>query len=113
MLIENTIRFWNRLFENENTKIRCIFTTAFALSIISYYLLVITGLTCPDGICEGMTFYNYSSEDWASRNGRWAIRYLNKLSGNVVIPIFVVMAYCFCICCVVYLLLDCFKINSS
>lgn len=112
MLIENTKRFWNRLFENENTKIRCIFTTAFALSIISYYLLIITGLTCPDGICEGLTFYNYSSEDWASRNGRWAIRYLNKLSGNVVIPMFVVLAYCFCICCVVYLLLDCFKINK-
>mgnify|MGYP003299642377 CR=1 FL=1 len=63
---------------------------------LSYYLLIINGYTNPDGICEGLTYY--TSGDWALAGcGRWAIRYMNELTCNIVIPLYVVAMYCVCV----------------
>lgn len=63
---------------------------------ISHYLLIRGGFTNPDGICEGLTYY--MGGDWALVGcGRWAIRYLNKITCNIVIPLYVVLMYCLCI----------------
>lgn len=64
--------------------------------IFSYYFLIINGYTNPDGICEGLTYY--TSGDWALAGcGRWAIRYMNELTCNIVIPLYVVIMYCVCV----------------
>ena len=26
-------------------------------SLLSYYFMIVDGYTCPDGICEGLTYY--------------------------------------------------------
>lgn len=64
--------------------------------IFAYHLLIIHEFTNPDGICEGLTFY--TGGDWALAGcGRWAIRYMNEMTCNIVMPLFVVVVYCICI----------------
>mgnify|MGYP002516564231 CR=1 FL=1 len=96
--------------EKTNERYKCILRIMLFTALLAYCMLIITGVTCPDGLCEGYTYY--TGADWASRNGRWAIRYLNLLTGNIVIPIYTVSMYCLCISIVVLMLTDLFKIRK-
>lgn len=99
-----------RPLDKIDEKYKCILYTVFFTSLLTYWVLIITGVTCPDGICEGLTYY--TNADWASSIGRWAIRYLNCMTGNVVIPVYTVTAYCLSISLVVLMLTSLFKIKK-
>lgn len=92
-------------------KYKYIICSAIVVCFLTYSLLIITGVTCPDGLCEGLVYY--SGANWASRNGRWAIRYLNMITGNVVIPVWTVYAYSICISFVILMLTDIFRIQRK
>ncbi len=96
--------------ESAGERFKIISFTALIMALLSYTLLIITGVTCPDGICEGLTYY--TAAGWASSNGRWAIRYLSRLTGNVVMPVVVVSIYCICICIVALMLTDLLEIRK-
>lgn len=79
---------------------------------LAYHLLVIHEFTNPDGICEGLTFY--TNGDWALAGcGRWAIRYMNEMTCNIVMPLFVVVMYCVCIWLSIVLLSKLWKFSDS
>lgn len=81
-------------------------------SLLSYYFMIVDGYTCPDGICEGLTYY--TNGDWALAGcGRWAIRYVNELTCNIVIPLYVVMMYCLCIWLSVVLLCKLWELSDK
>ena len=78
----------------------------------AYHLLVIHEFTNPDGICEGLTFY--TNGDWALAGcGRWAIRYMNEMTCNIVMPLFVVAMYGVCIWLSIVLLSKLWKFSDS
>lgn len=78
----------------------------------AYYLLIINGYTNPDGICEGLTYY--TGGQWALAGcGRWAIPYMNELTCNIVIPLYVVAMYCICVWLAVVLLSKMWKFSSA
>ena len=81
-------------------------------ALLSYYFMIVDGYTCPDGICEGLTYY--TNGDWALAGcGRWAIRYVNELTCNIVIPLYVVLMYCLCIWLSVVLLSKLWKLSDG
>lgn len=81
-------------------------------ALLSYYFMIVDGYTCPDGICEGLTYY--TNGDWALAGcGRWAIRYVNELTCNIVIPLYVVLMYCICIWMSVLLLGKLWKLSDG
>lgn len=98
---------------NTSSKLSLNVLTATILSaLISYYFMIVDGYTCPDGICEGLTYY--TNGDWALAGcGRWAIRYVNELTCNIVIPLYVVLMYCLCIWLSVVLLSKLWKLSDG
>lgn len=98
--------------EEEKKHMKCILTVTFLTGILSYFLLMVDGYVCPDGLIEGQ--YYYFSEDWALANGRWATRYLNLLIGhNVVMPSIVVLLYCLFLSISTFLITKIFHINKT
>ena len=70
-----------------------------------YFYLMVDGYGGPDATAEGVHFYR--NADWATRCGRWMIRYLNELIGkNTVIPFIIVLLYGAMIAVSVMLLCD-------
>ena len=98
---------------NTSSKLSLNVLTATILSaLISYYFMIVDGYTCPDGICEGLTYY--TNGDWALAGcGRWAIRYVNELTCNIVIPLYVVLMYCLCIWLSVVLLSKLWELSDK
>ena len=86
----------NTLNDNELLKlfIKTFLITIF-FSIIAYNLLMIYSYTNPDGIMEGL--YYYDNTAWASANGRWFTRYLSQFFGGIVNPTLDVFFYSLCI----------------
>ena len=76
-------RFW-RLF---------LFT--FAGALLGYNLLIIYGYTNPDGIMEGLTYYN-NAVVASTMSGRWFVRYLSLLFGNIVNPFLEIVYFSLC-----------------
>ena len=68
--------------------------SALLAAVGAYHLLVILGHGNPDALCEGLVAY--TGADWATACGRWAIRYLNLLSGNIIMPGVWVALYALC-----------------
>ena len=98
---------------NISCKLSCkVLVSTIISALISYYFMIVDGYTCPDGICEGLTYYN--NGDWALAGcGRWAIRYVNELTCNIVIPLYVVLMYCLCIWLSVVLLSKLWKLSDG
>ena len=89
-----------------------VFFATMLSALLSYYFMIVDGYTCPDGICEGLTYY--TNGDWALAGcGRWAIRYVNELTCNIVIPLYVVLMYCLCIWLSVVLLSKLWKLSDG
>jgi hypothetical protein len=72
---------------------------------------VIYGNGNPDAVCEGLVSYN--GADWAAACGRWATRYLNGLSLNVVMPGVWVLLYMLTVFAVVVLLAKLWGIHNK
>lgn len=98
---------------NISCKLSCkVLVSTIISALISYYFMIVDGYTCPDGICEGLTYY--TNGDWALAGcGRWAIRYVNELTCNIVIPLYVVLMYCLCIWLSVVLLSKLWKLSDG
>ena len=64
------------------------------VGFISYDLLIVYRVADPDTIIEGLTYYINAT--WAIVGcGRWLLPIVNILSGNIIMPPFVVAFYCF------------------
>ena len=98
---------------NISCKLSCkVLVSTIISALISYYFMIVDGYTCPDGICEGLTYY--TNGDWALAGcGRWAIRYVNELTCNIVIPLYVVLMYCLCIWLSVVLLSKLWELSDG
>ena len=93
--IDRSVKDAVKINNSSKLSLQVLIATLFS-GFLSYYLLIINGYTNPDGICEGLTYY--TNGDWALAGcGRWAIRYMNELTCNIVIPLYVVAMYCVCV----------------
>ena len=63
---------------------RCALLSALLSALAAYHLLVIVGHGNADAVCEGLV--SYTGSDWALACGRWAIRYMEAASGEVIVP---------------------------
>lgn len=64
------------------------------VGLISYILIVVYRVADPDTVIEGLTYYINAT--WAIVGcGRWMLPIINILSGNVIMPLFIVLFYCF------------------
>lgn len=80
--------------------------------IAAYHILIIDGFTNPDGVCEGITYY--TGGDWALAGcGRWAVRYMNELTCNIIMPLYVVIMYGICIWLSIVLLAKLWSFSNS
>ncbi|MBQ9685804.1 MAG: glucosyltransferase domain-containing protein [Oscillospiraceae bacterium] len=68
--------------------------SALISALLAYYYLIILGNGNPDALCEGLI--SYTGADWALACGRWAIRYMNMASGDVILPGIWVILYAIC-----------------
>lgn len=97
---------FNKLSTYYKTNKKLIFEiniVTISISIISYYLFIVNGYALPDGLCEGL--YYYENANWHLACGRWAVSYLNTLIGNnIVMPLPIVIIYSMCISTSVLLL---------
>lgn len=78
---------------------------------LCHALFVLYGYTSPDGTNEGL--YYYWNQRWALSIGRWMMRYLSAIGGNVVMPAVFMAFNAVCIACTVLLLADLWKIRSK
>ncbi len=100
------------LFNNcEKKKWALIGISVGITALLSYYLIVIKDIQSPDAYLEG--FVQYNSGDWASACGRWFLRYLEKGTFNLVMPLFVVIMYAACIVISVSLILRLLHIEET
>jgi len=98
--------------KNNNELIKRLTFLLISLSLMANYVYIITGYTCPDGICEGLTYYIHG--DWHLACGRWFVRYFNKImSNNLVIPLFVVLGYTLFIIGIVLILKSLFSFDNN
>lgn len=81
-------------------------------ALLSYHLLIIYGHGNADAVCEGLVCYNVGSADWALGCGRWLTRYMNALSGDVIMPGVWITLYMLCVFCSAMLLVKLWKIKS-
>ena len=77
---------------------------------MAYHQLVILGNGNADAICEGLFFY--TGADWALACGRWATRYLNISSLNLVMPGIWILLYMLTVFATVMMLAKLWGIKS-
>jgi len=81
-------------------------------SILTYGLLIINYHACPDGVIEGISYFG--NADWSLQGGgRWFVRYINLFTGNLVLPLIVVIQYSICSFISVLLLRKLWTIESN
>lgn len=88
-----------------------VFKTALLGMFLCHALFVLHGYTSPDGTNEGL--YYYWNQRWALSIGRWLMRYLSAIGGNVVMPALFVAFNAVCTAFSVLLLADLWKIRSK
>lgn len=79
-------------------------------SFFANWLLLTNGYGCPDTLGEGATYYQ--SANWALSLGRWAIRFINLGTLNIVMPLFNVSVSILCCYLVALMLAQQFSIKS-
>lgn len=70
--------------------------TGLISAFLAYHLLVIYGHGNADAVCEGLVCYGAGAGDWALACGRWLTRYMNALSGNLIMPGVWITLYTLC-----------------
>lgn len=88
-----------------------VLKTALLGMFLCHALFVLQGYTSPDGTNEGL--YYYWNQRWALSIGRWLMRYLSAIGGNVVMPAVFVAFNAVCTAFTVLLLADLWKIRSK
>lgn len=88
-----------------------VLKTALIGMFLCHALFVLHGYTSPDGTNEGL--YYYWNQRWALSIGRWMMRYLSAIGGNVVMPAIFVAFNAVCTAFSVLLLVDLWKIRSK
>lgn len=88
-----------------------VLKTALLGMFLCHALFVLHGYTSPDGTNEGL--YYYWNQRWALSIGRWLMRYLSAIGGNVVMPAVFVAFNAVCTAFTVLLLADLWKIRSK
>lgn len=88
-----------------------VLKTALIGMFLCHALFVLHGYTSPDGTNEGL--YYYWNQRWALSIGRWMMRYLSAIGGNVVMPAIFVAFNAVCTAFSVLLLADLWKIRSK
>ncbi len=78
---------------------------------LCHALFLSTGNTSPDGVGEGLYFYE--GQDWALCIGRWMMRYLSAAGCRVVMPAVFLFFNALCTAVVVLLLADLWKCSSK
>ena len=86
--------FWRSLSGGNNRSAALAFLSALAAALLAYHLMIITGHGNPDAVCEGLVCYG--GADWALACCRWAIRYMNEASANIIVPGLWVVLYALC-----------------
>lgn len=87
-----------------------VLKTALLSMFLCHALFVLQGYTSPDGTNEGL--YYYWNQRWALSIGRWMMRYLSAVGGNVVMPAIFVAFNAVCTGVSVLLLADLWKIRN-
>lgn len=100
-------RLFSKLMPYKST----VFVPAYIASFLANWLFLINGYGCPDNLCEGATFYH--GADWALSIGRWAIKYINMGTLNIVTPIFNVAISVFCCCIATILIAKLFSLRNE
>ena len=91
-------------------KISLLFTAI--VGFISYDLLIVYRVADPDTIIEGLTYYINAT--WAIEGcGRWLLPIVNILSGNVIMPPFVVAFYCLTMWLCTFIICKMWKIEKT
>lgn len=85
--------------------------TVFLSGLLAYHLLIVNGHGNPDAVCEGLAYY--TGADWALACGRWATRYLNGISFNIIMPGIWVSLYMLTVFATVMVLAKMWKIRSK
>lgn len=80
--------------DRQGASLRLALLSALISALAAYHLLVIYGNGNADAVCEGLVYY--SGADWALSCGRWAIRYMERFSGNLVMPGIWIVLYALC-----------------
>lgn len=80
--------------DGRGASLHCTVLSALISALAAYHLLVIYGHGNADAMCEGLV--SYTGADWALACGRWAIRYMTGLSGNLVMPGIWLALYALC-----------------
>ena len=88
-----------------------VLKTALIGMFLCHALFVLHGYTSPDGTNEGL--YYYWNQRWALSIGRWMMRYLSAIGGNVVMPAIFVAFNAVCTAFSVLLLADLWKIRRK
>lgn len=88
-----------------------VLKTALLGMFLCHALFAVYGYTSPDGTNEGL--YYYWNQNWALSIGRWMMRYLSALGGNVVMPAVFMAFNAVCTGLTVLLLADLWKIRSK
>lgn len=88
-----------------------VMITTLIFSFLCYFYEMITGLGCPDTLCEGVHFYRNS--DYSTSQARWMLRFINEIGGkNVIIPIITILGYCFMIGIATYIIIRMIHLKS-
>ena len=85
--------------------------TVLLSGIAAYHLLIINGHGNPDAVCEGLV--SYTGSDWALACGRWATRYLNGFSFDIIMPGIWISIYMLTVFAIVILLAKMWNIRSK
>lgn len=101
-----------KIYNDNKQDIKIAGISAVLTSLISYYFFMISGYSLPDGIVEGLYYYDNPTHHLV--DGRWAVRYLNLVFGhNVVMPHVVVIFYALCMAAAAILVSKLFNTNNK
>ena len=84
--------------------------TALITGGLSFYVLAQMGYAEPDCLCEGMLYHR--AKDFATSNGRWALRILLLLTRYLCAPSMIIFLHCICIALTSYLLIRFWKTDN-
>lgn len=88
---------------------RRIFVSAIAVGAIVHFWLYSHGLITPDALWFGEEYIG----GWEITSGRWALAYLDYLTGGMCSPIFVALVTLVCYAAAGILIIDMFEVNNK
>lgn len=79
-------------FDNSYRASKISLLLSILVGLVSYILIIAYRVAYPDTIIEGLTYYINAT--WAIEGcGRWFLPIINIISGNIIMPLFVILFY--------------------